>query len=141
MKGLEKIELDINGRIIRQIEPATGTVYEYEYPSECLRVVTMTNENNKSNFKTIIKQNLINGEYVDTEINEFGETYNNIKKYNDKNKEIYLEQTNIITGKIYKKNSIWKDDKIHLWKTEYDGQTNVGFYMNKNIITGLTKNI
>ena len=137
---LETTEYDIVGRIIRHIEPVTGTVYEYEYSSNNSRTVTIVNERNKSNFKTIRKQDFINGEYIDKEVNEFGETYNILKKYEDK-KEIYFEQTNIKTGKIYKKNTVWKDDKIHLWTTEYDGNKNVGFYMTKDKITGLTNNI
>lgn len=133
-------KFDISGRIIRHIEPVTGTIYEYEYLPDGSRMITLINENNKSNFKTIKKQNFINGEYIDEEINEFGETYNILKKYNKENKEIYFEQTNIKTGKIYKKKTAWKNNKAYIWATEYDGDKNIGFYMTKNIITGITNN-
>lgn len=136
---MEKTEFDILGRVIYHIDSATKTIHEYEYLGQ-LRIITIINENNKSNFKTIRKQERIylNGEYTDKEINEFGETYNIIKKYDNNNKEIYYEQTNIKTGKVYKKNTLWKDNKICLWTTEYDGNKNVGFYMGKDKLEKLT---
>lgn len=102
--SLRNKEFDILGRIIRQTEPVTGTIYDYEYIENNSRIVTIINENNKSNFKTIKKQSFINGEYIDEETKEFGDTYNILKRYEGKNQEIYYEQNNLKTGKIYKKN-------------------------------------
>ena len=137
---MENEEFDIEGRIIKQTEPVTGTIYKYEYETDGSRIVTLMNENNKSNFKTIKKQVFVNGEYIDKEVTEFGNVYNFIKKYDNKNQEVYFEQINLITGKVYKKKSIWKDGKVYLWKEDYNGENNIGFYINKNIITGLTIN-
>lgn len=137
--GEEKF--DTLGRIIKHVEPVTGTIYEYEYSEDGSRIVIITNESNKSNFKTIKKQNLVNGEYINEEVNEFGETYNILMKYNKENKENYYERTNIKTGKIFKKKSIWRDGKVYLWTTEYDGETKkIGFRMTQDIITGITNN-
>ena len=133
-------EFDILGRIIRSVEPVTGTIYEYEYTSGNSRTIIITNETNKSNFKTIKKQILKNNEYVDFEVEELGETYHILKKYNDRNKEIFYQQTNLKTGKIHKKKTMWKEDKPYIWTSEYDGDKNIGFFMDKKIITGLTKN-
>jgi hypothetical protein len=138
---LEEIEYDILGRVIYHLEPVTGTLYEYEYISDSSRIATITNESNKSNFKTIKNQILLNGEYVDDETVEFGETYNILKRYEGKNREIYYERTNIKTGKVFKKKTFWKDNRMYLWATEYDGnQKDVGFRISKDIITGLTNN-
>ncbi len=133
---MRKIEFDILGRTIYQTEPVTGTVYEYEYTPGNSRIVILKNDLNTSNFKTIRKQTLINDKYIDTEVFEFGETYNTIKKYKE-NKEIYFEQINVKTGKVYKKKTIWKDGTIHIWMTEYNGNRNVGFYMSKDNINKL----
>jgi hypothetical protein len=138
---LKETEYDILGRIIYQTEPVTGTVYEYEYTSDDSRIITITNENNKSNFKTIKKQVFMNNEYEDVESTELGETYSILKLYESKNKEIYYERTNLKTGKIFKKKTFWKEDKIYLWITEYDGnKKDIGFRMSKNIMSGLTNN-
>ncbi len=129
------IEYDILGRIIYQLEPITGTVFEYVYTENDSRVVTITNENNKTNYKTIKKQIFINGEYVDTESTEIGETYSILKLYEFKNKEVYYERTNLKTGKVFTKKTFWKKERIYLWITEYDGkQKNIGFRMSKKII-------
>ena len=138
---MEQVEYDILGRIIHSVEPVTGTVYDYEYNDLSSRIVTITNETNRSNFKTIKKQKLINEEYIDSEIKEFGDTYNILKIHNEKNNEVYYERTNLKTGKIFKKKSVWKENKLQLWATEYDGtQKDVGFRMSKNILTGITNN-
>ena len=134
------MKLDEFGRVIYRVETVTGIIYEYQYNSESSRTLTITNDINKSNFKTIANQILIDGTFISTEIKEFGETYNIIKRY-EENKETYFEQMNIKTGKTYKKNTVWKDGKIHIWSTEYDGEKNIGFYIKKDLITGLTKNI
>jgi hypothetical protein len=138
---LKEIEYDILGRVIFQTEPVTGTVYEYEYLTDGSRIATITNDNNKSNFKTIKNQKFIDGDYVDFEVQEFGETYNILKKYEGKNREVYYERTNTKTGKIFKKKTFWKENRIHIWATEYDGnQKEVGFRVSKEIMTGLTTN-
>ncbi len=134
-------KFDTSGRLIKHIEPVTGIIYEYEYLEDSSRIITITNESNKSNFKTIKKQKFEDGNYIDVEANEFGDTYNILKRFNKDNKENYYERTNIKTGKIFKKKSIWKEGKVYLWTTEYDGETKkIGFRMTQNIITGLTNN-
>jgi hypothetical protein len=132
---LGNVEYDILGRIIYQLEPITGTVFEYTYTENDSRVVTITNENNKTNYKTIKKQIFINEEYVDTESAEIGETYSILKLYEFKNKEVYYERTNLKTGKVFTKKTFWKNERIYLWITEYDGkQKNIGFRMSKKLI-------
>ncbi len=138
---MEQVEYDILGRIIHCVEPVTGTIYDYEYDNKNSRILTITNEANRSNFKTVKKQILLNEEYIDSEIKEFGDTYNILKIHNEKNNEVYYERTNLKTGKIFKKKSVWKENKLQLWATEYDGaQKDVGFRMSKNILTGITNN-
>lgn len=139
---MENKEFDTLGRIIHHVEPVTGMLYEYKYIDDNSRIETITNENNKSNFKTIKKQIEIDGEYIDVEIQEFGDTYNILKKYEGKNRETYYERTNMKTGKIFKKKTKWKEEKIQIWSTEYDGEgKSIGFRMAKEIMTGLTNNI
>lgn len=138
---MKQIEYDILGRVIFEKEPITETVYEYEYFSNNSRIITITNENNKSNFKTIKKQILVEGEYVDLETKEYGELYSIIKTYEFKNKETYYERTNLKTGKVFKKKTFWKEDKMHFWITEYDGKNkNVGFRMSKEILNKIINN-
>lgn len=135
---MKSVEYDILGRIIYEFEPITETVFEYEYTSNNSRTVTITNENNKSNFKTIKKQLFVDSEYVDLESREYGETYNIVKTYEFKNKETYYERTNLKTGKVFKRKTFWKEDNIYIWITEYDGnQKNIGFKISKENLNKL----
>jgi len=136
----DNIEYDILGRLIFQFEPISKTRYEYKYLANG-RIVLITNEKNKTNFKTIKHQKLINDVYKDYEIEEYGEKYNIKKRYSDNGEEIFFEQTNLTTGKIHTKNTLWKNNTPRLWSTEYDGNKSIGFYIEKNKLTGLTKNI
>ena len=86
---MEQVEYDILGRIIHCVEPVTGTIYDYEYDNKNSRILTITNEANRSNFKTVKKQILLNEEYIDSEIKEFGDTYNILKIHNEKKNEVY----------------------------------------------------
>lgn len=133
-------EFDNLGRIIKCTESVTGTVYEYDYPLDSLRIVTIINEKNTSNFKTIKEQKLIDGEYIDVEMKQFGSLYNIVIKYIDK-RAVYYERVNLETGKINKRRTAWKDNKPCIWTTEYDGEKHMGFYVNRNILTATTTNI
>lgn len=135
---MEETKFDTLGRIIYHVEPVIGTISKYEYHSNGSRVVTIINEKHKSNFKTIIIQDFINEEYIDKEVKEFGETYNITKKYEGKNKEVCYERFNIKTKKIFKRKTIWKEDRKFIWVTEYDGKhQGIGFRMTKELIEEL----
>lgn len=135
---MEETKFDALGRIVYHDEQVTGIVTEYEYQTNGLRIVTLINEKHKSNFKTIRVQNFINEEYIDEEVNEFGETYNITKKFKGKNQEIYYERFNIETKKVFKKKTIWKEDRKFIWFTEYDGKfQGIGFRMTKELVEKL----
>jgi hypothetical protein len=130
---------DDSGRLKSKYEAIGGILTEYDYSGDS-RTLTMTNERNKSNWKAVLKQKLVNNDYVTTELEEFGEVYHMIKKYSEAGKEMYRKQTNLKTGKIHEVKTLLQNDKPCIWISEYDKEKNVGFFMNKNILTGLTNN-
>lgn len=135
----ENIIYDSHQRIIKKLEPVSGLLFEYEYSDET-RTVIITHNKNKSNFKTIKKEILINGKYIDFETEQYGETYHTFHKYNDKGEEIYFKQTNLKTNKVLKKITVWKNNKPFMWTTDYDGEKGIGFYVSENILNELNKN-
>lgn len=137
MNGNENIIFDSQGRIIEKLEPVSGLFFKYEYLENGIRITTVTNDRNKSNFKTIQKEILINDKYINLETEQHGETYYTFHKYNDKGEEIYFEQTNLKTNKILKKTIIWKDNKPTIWTTDYKGTKGIGFVMSKDKINEL----
>ena len=134
----ENIIYDSQQRIIKKLEPVSGLLYEYEY-LEDTRTVIITHNKNKSNFKTIKKEILINEKYVDSETEQYGDTYHTFHKYNSKGEEIYFRQTNLKTNKVLKKITAWKNNKPFMWTTDYDGEKGIGFYVSENIINKLNK--
>lgn len=136
---MNELELYDDGRTKKTSEPVSGIVVEYTYSGNS-RIATISNERNKSNFKTILTEELINDKYVTVESEEFGETYHIIKKYSKKGEELYYNQTNLKNNKVYRKITRWQDGHPCIWTTEYGNEKSVGFYLQKNILTGLTKN-
>ena len=128
----ENTTFDSQGRIIKKLEPVSGLFFKYEYLENGTRITTITNDKNKSNFKTIQKEILIDGEYVNLETEQHGETYHTFHKYNNKGEEIYFEQVNLKTNKILKKTIFYKDDKPIIWTTDYERTKGIGFIMSKN---------
>lgn len=137
---MKKIEYDILGRVIYELEPITGTFYEYEYHTNDFRTITIINENNKSNFKTVKKQLLVDGEYIDKECVEIGEKYKILRLYDYKNREVYYERTNLKTEKVFKQTYFWKNNQMNIWLIEYDdGKKEIGFIVSPNIISEIIK--
>lgn len=138
MDNNENTIFDSTGRVIKKLEPVSGLLFEYEYLNET-RISIITNNKNKSNFKTIKKEILIDGCYVNFETEQYGETYHTLHKYNNKGEEIYFKQTNLKTNKVLKKITIWKNNKPFMWTTDYDGEKGIGFYISENILNKLNK--
>jgi len=134
----ENIIYDSDGRLVKKLEPVSGLLFEYEYLDET-RITTITYSKNKSNFKTIKKEILIDGSYVDLETEQYGDVYHTFHKFNNKGEEIYFKQTNLKTNKILKKITIWKNNKPFMWTTDYDGEKGIGFYVSESIINKLNK--
>ncbi|HUS50198.1 MAG TPA: hypothetical protein VMZ91_08525 [Candidatus Paceibacterota bacterium] len=130
---------DSQQRIVKNFEPVSGLLFEYEY-LENTRTTTITHEKNKSNFKTIKKEILFNGNYVDLETEQYGDTYYTFHKYNNKGEEVFFKQINLKTNKILKKITVWKNNKPFMWTTDYDGEKGIGFYVSENILNELIKN-
>ena len=136
---MNEIESYNDGRPKKVSEPISGLLVEYAYSGNS-RISTITNERNKSNFKSVLTEELIGDRYVTLESEEFGDTYHIIKKYSKKGEEFYYNQTNLKTNKVYKKITKWQDGNPCIWTSEYGEEKSVGFYLQKSILTGLTKN-
>src|ERR1035437_9787364 len=86
---------DKENRLIYDLEPFTGTLYEYLYSDDGnKRVLTITNENNPSNYKTVISQIKSGEDFVDEVKEEEGEKYTTRTTYNDKGQEVKFEKIN-----------------------------------------------
>ena len=136
---MNELESYDDGRPKKASEPISGILVEYAYSGNS-RISTITNNRNKSNFKTILTEELVDNRYVTLESEEFGDVYHITKRYSKKGEEFYYNQTNLKTNKVYKKITKWQDGRPCIWTIEYDKEKSVGFYLQKNILTGLTKN-
>lgn len=136
-KYCDIIEYDKIGRIISIYIKVVGIQYNYEYNDENrARICTIFSENNKSNYKTTIYQNLTdNDEYIDCKSITEGDTYDLEIKYDELGKEIELKRVNKKSNTNYKKTTFRnKLGTPKIWIEEYDKKKSIGFKVDMNKI-------
>jgi hypothetical protein len=130
--NLTVIEYDKDNRVIYMYFPDSNIKYYFQYKSYG-RIMTIVNEKNKSNYKSIIKQKLQDGDYKDFQITQFGETYDVDITYNDSGHEIIIERFNKIKDTKYKKQTFRsKHGTPIIWFENYNGEESLGFKVNLN---------
>ena len=88
-------KFDKKDRLIFKLEPVTNTIFKYKYDDINLsRTITILNEKNRSNFKTVITQVRYNKIYVDKVRKEFGDVYNITTTYDDEGNISSYKQIN-----------------------------------------------
>jgi len=128
----ENTRYDAFGRIVFRLEPFTNTMFYYYYFGD-KRTVKILNDNNFSNFRTKKAQHLIDGEWVDSRSEEYGETLYVLRKYNE-GREIYTKQINLKSNSIYIKHTKFSSNGIPIWVEQYKNQKSIGFVTQKKLL-------
>lgn len=123
---------DLYGRLTFKLEPHTNTEFHYNY-GLTTRIERIINNNNVSNFRTIKNQINQDDIWIDKSVEEFGETYYTLKKF-DFGKEIYLKQINFKKHTIYIKHTKWKEEGGCVWIVKYNNINSVGFKTNEKLL-------
>lgn len=113
--------------------------YEYIYCDDlniCSnRKCIIKDENNNSNFKTVITQKFLNKNYIDLKKEEFGDIYEITTEYNERGEEIKIERINKLKNTFYSKIYIRnKYGESVIWLEKYNEQKNIGFRIKKDLI-------
>lgn len=113
--------------------------YEYIYCDDlniCSnRKCIIKDENNNSNFKTVITQKFINKKYVDLKKKEYGNVYEIITEYNERGEEVKIERINKLKNTFYSKIYIRnKYGESVIWLEKYNEQKKIGFKIKKDLI-------
>lgn len=126
------------GRVLFYNIVNLNLTYEYIYDDLNIysnRKCIIKNENNNSNFKTVITQKFIDKKYVDLKKKEYGDVYEIITEYNERGDEIKIERINKIKNTFYSKLYIRnKFGKPVIWLEKYNEQKNIGFIIKKDLI-------
>ena len=113
--------------------------YEYIYCDDLNiysnRKCIIKDENNNSNFKTVITQDFVGENYIDLKKEEFGDVYEINTEYNKEGKEIKIERINKLKNTFYSKVYIRnKYGESVIWLEKYNEQKNIGFKIKKDLI-------
>lgn len=126
------------GRVLFYNIVNLNLTYEYIYDDLNIysnRKCIIKNENNNSNFKTVITQKFIDKKYVDLKKKEYGDVYEIITEYNERGDEIKIERINKIKNTFYSKIYIRnKYGESVIWLEKYNEQKNIGFIIKKDLI-------
>lgn len=135
----QRFTYDKLGRLIFCEINNLSLTYEYVYCDNLNfnsnRTCIIKNEDNSSNFKTIIIQQFINNKYINSKKEELGEVYKTTVEYNDRGEEIKMERINKIKNTFYSKVYIRdKFGKPIIWLEKYNKEKNIGFRIKKDLI-------
>jgi hypothetical protein len=138
-KKKQRFIYDKLGRITFYNIADLDLTYEYIYCDDlniCSnRKCIIKNENNNSNFKTVITQKFLNKNYIDLKKEEFGDIYEITTEYNEEGKEINIERINKLKNTFYSKLYIRnKNGELMIWIEKYNEQKNIGFRIKKDLI-------
>jgi hypothetical protein len=135
----QRLTYDKLGRIIFYNIVDLNLTYEYVYFDDLdiysKRKCIIKNENNYSNFKTIITQDFVGENYIDLKKEEFGDVYEINTEYNKEGKEIKIERINKLKNTFYSKVYIRnKNGESIIWLEKYNEHKNIGFKIKKDLI-------
>ena len=103
----QRLIYDKLGRVVLYEITDLSLIYEYIYLDDLdiysKRKCIIKNENNYSNFKTIITQEFVGENYIDVKKKEFGDVYEINTEYNKEGKEIKIERINKLKNTFYSK--------------------------------------
>tara|TARA_B100000963_G_scaffold326727_1_gene313990 strand:- start:786 stop:1211 length:426 start_codon:yes stop_codon:yes gene_type:complete len=121
------LEYDKQGRIIRHqvLEPVMDIIYEHKND---LRICTSNSSFSNTNYKEVVTQKKIKGNYIDIKSHQEGEIYDITTEYDENGKKIFVTRFNKVTNSIYRKKIIRDscgNEKI--WLEEYDKEKSIGF--------------
>jgi hypothetical protein len=132
--NLTIIEYDKQKRVVYIHYPDSNITYYYKY-KKSERIITIINKKNRSNYKTIIKQNINDNNYTDFKIKQFGDIYNVEILFDSFGNEILTKRVNKIKKTNYIKQTFRnKKGEAIFWFENYNGEESIGFKVNLNKI-------
>lgn len=128
------IEYDKYGRVVflKIMEPEMSYRYRY-YVSG--RTCIIESNQNKTNYRTVSHQILVNDKYLEKKVVQYGEKYDIEIKYDLKGREIEIKRKNKVDNTNYKK-TIYRNraGESVIWFEKYNDNSNIGFKVNLEMI-------